>query len=130
VIKSSLNPKFKEFELNLGKMSNGDMMAPVICEFWDFKSNGNHEYVGEFTFSANSIVNEGVKEFKAINKIKKKDVGSFYVDYCKLDIRPSFLDYIRGGTQLALVGAIDFTASNGDPGSPKSLHKIDKYNLN
>ena len=34
----------------------------------------------------------------------------------------SFLDYISGGCQINLVCAIDYTASNGDPRSPKSLH--------
>lgn len=30
-------------------------------------------------------------------------------------MKPKFLDFIKGGTQLALITAIDFTASNGDP---------------
>ena len=34
----------------------------------------------------------------------------------------SFLDYVRGGTELACTFAIDFTASNGNPASPESLH--------
>ena len=36
----------------------------------------------------------------------------------------SFLDYIRGGTDLACTFSIDFTASNGNPRSPDSLHYI------
>jgi len=33
---------------------------------------------------------------------------------------------LRGGTELAVIAAIDFTGSNGDPISPDSLHAI-KY---
>lgn len=33
-----------------------------------------------------------------------------------------FLEYIAGGCQLRLAIAIDFTASNGNPQDPKSLH--------
>ena len=33
-----------------------------------------------------------------------------------------FLDYIRGGMQMNLVVAIDFTGSNGNPANPTSLH--------
>ena len=33
-----------------------------------------------------------------------------------------FLDYIRGGMQMNLVVAIDFTGSNGNPRNPTSLH--------
>ena len=36
----------------------------------------------------------------------------------------SFLDYIRGGTELAATISIDFTASNGNPRNPDSLHYI------
>jgi hypothetical protein len=33
-----------------------------------------------------------------------------------------FLEYLRGGLQIALIFGIDFTASNGDPIIPQSLH--------
>lgn len=36
--------------------------------------------------------------------------------------RVSFLDYVFGGTEIGLQIAIDFTASNGDPRKPESLH--------
>ena len=34
----------------------------------------------------------------------------------------SFVEYIQGGTQINLMVAIDFTASNGNPKDTKSLH--------
>ena len=37
----------------------------------------------------------------------------------------SFLDYVRGGTELACTISIDFTQSNGAPSDPRSLHYID-----
>ena len=36
--------------------------------------------------------------------------------------RPSFLDFIRSGLNLNFIVSIDFTASNGDPRNPSSLH--------
>lgn len=36
--------------------------------------------------------------------------------------RPSFLDYVRGGCEISVMVAIDFTASNGAPSLPTSLH--------
>lgn len=60
---------------------------------------------------------------------KKKSKKSSYKDSGKLTlhsitshVEPSFLDYIRGGTQIHFTVAVDFTASNGDPRSPQSLH--------
>jgi len=37
----------------------------------------------------------------------------------------SFLDYLRGGCEIGLMVAIDFTASNGKPSSSDSLHYQD-----
>lgn len=35
---------------------------------------------------------------------------------------PSFIDFIQSGVQINVTIAIDFTASNGNPNSPNSLH--------
>lgn len=38
--------------------------------------------------------------------------------------KPTFADYVRGGCEISLCVAIDFTGSNGDPRQPGSLHDI------
>jgi hypothetical protein len=38
--------------------------------------------------------------------------------------KPSFVDYLRSGVQVSLVGAVDYTASNGNPSNPQSLHYL------
>ena len=38
--------------------------------------------------------------------------------------RPSFLDYLQTGTRLNFSVAVDFTASNGRPVDPRSLHYL------
>jgi len=35
---------------------------------------------------------------------------------------PSFIDFIQSGVQVNVAIGIDFTASNGNPNSPVSLH--------
>jgi hypothetical protein len=52
------------------------------------------------------------------------------VIHASVEEPPTFLDYIAGGTEINLVVAIDFTGSNGDPRSPKSLHYIKGTNDN
>lgn len=42
----------------------------------------------------------------------------------------TFLDYVIGGCEISLVVAIDFTASNGDPAQPGSLHFWDAMQPN
>lgn len=39
----------------------------------------------------------------------------------------TFLDYVQGGTELACTISIDFTASNGSPNNPDSLHFYSPY---
>ncbi|GFS16625.1 copine-3 [Elysia marginata] len=48
----------------------------------------------------------------------------------KIQREYSFLDYIFGGLQMNLTFGIDFTASNGHPGAPTSLHFIDYQHPN
>lgn len=42
----------------------------------------------------------------------------------------SFLDYLNGGTQIALTIGIDFTASNGLPTRKGTLHYVGETTLN
>lgn len=42
--------------------------------------------------------------------------------------RPAFLDYLRGGWGISLMGAIDYTSSNGNPQGKNSLHYLGSGN--
>uniref|UniRef100_A0A8C1Q8A2 Copine family member IX n=1 Tax=Cyprinus carpio TaxID=7962 RepID=A0A8C1Q8A2_CYPCA len=63
---------------------------------------------------------------------KKKYVNSGTVTLLsfKVESEYTFVDFIRGGTQLNFTVAIDFTASNGNPSQPTSLHYMNPYQLN
>merc|ERR1719283_249935 len=72
------------------------------------------------------------QKFELINEKKKRKKGSKYrnsgllqIHNCVLEMQPTFLDYITNGTELAFTVAIDFTASNGNPQDPRSLHYND-----
>merc|ERR1711875_111903 len=72
------------------------------------------------------------QKFELINEKKKKKKGGRYknsgvlhVNKCELELRPTFLDFISYGTELAFTVAIDFTGSNGNPQDPHSLHYND-----
>ncbi len=63
--------------------------------------------------------------FASIFLQKKKSYkhsGHVYVTHANVVKGYSFLDYIRGGTELACTISIDFTQSNGAPNDPRSLH--------
>uniref|UniRef100_A0A7N6ADU3 C2 domain-containing protein n=1 Tax=Anabas testudineus TaxID=64144 RepID=A0A7N6ADU3_ANATE len=75
-------------------------------------------------------------EFECINGKKKqnkkgyKNSGVIMIKQCKIVKDYTFLDYIMGGCQLNFTIAIDFTGSNGDPRSPRSLHYINPQGYN
>ena len=64
------------------------------------------------------------------NAAKKKggryrNSGFILVREAKRFQEAAFLDYLLGGLNVRLAIAIDFTASNGDPQFPDSLHYLD-----
>jgi hypothetical protein len=46
----------------------------------------------------------------------------------KIVEKPSFVEYLRSGWQINVMVAIDYTGSNGEPSSPKSLHFLGAAN--
>ncbi|KAK0599095.1 hypothetical protein LWI29_002329 [Acer saccharum] len=51
--------------------------------------------------------------------------SQLFVDKCIEKEQYTFLDYISSGFELNFMVAVDFTASNGNPRNPNSLHYID-----
>ncbi|KAL4499199.1 hypothetical protein ABPG72_006785 [Tetrahymena utriculariae] len=127
VVERNLDPQFAIINIKAQKLCNGDYQMPIIVECWDHHSNGQHEYIGQTQFSVAELTSQQNKEFKLINKKKNSNAGSLVVQEVKLIEKPQFLDYIRGGTHLNLVCAVDFTGSNGVPTRPESLHAINQY---
>ncbi|XP_061825837.1 copine-2 isoform X2 [Nerophis lumbriciformis] len=75
-------------------------------------------------------------EFECINPKKQKkkknykNSGVIILKSCKITRDYTFLDYILGGCQLMFTVGIDFTASNGNPLEPSSLHYINPLGSN
>mgnify|MGYP001147847207 CR=1 FL=1 len=64
------------------------------------------------------------------NGKKFKKSGYLRLDYLDLEKRHSMLDYIKGGCEIGLTVAIDYTASNGAPSSATSLHYHNSMSYN
>lgn len=61
---------------------------------------------------------------------KHSKPGSVILENITYIEKPTFIEYLRGGLQLNLIAAIDFTGSNGSPSSPSSLHYINPHKPN
>ncbi|KAH0630332.1 hypothetical protein JD844_013269 [Phrynosoma platyrhinos] len=78
-----------------------------------------HDFIGEFATSYREL-SRAQSQFT----VYEVTLLSFTVES-----EFTFVDYIRGGTQLNFTVAIDFTASNGIPSQPTSLHYMSPYQL-
>jgi hypothetical protein len=61
------------------------------------------------------------------SKKNYKSSGQVHLIHCEVRKAYTFLDYVQGGTELACTISIDFTASNGSPNNPDSLHFYSPY---
>ena len=138
VHKRDLNPDFKPMTLSVSLLCNADHNRPIKISVDDWNANGSHSHIGELSTTVAELVEWGksasitaphVAPF--VNRKKKqkkgdkyKNSGFLYVYQCKLELQPTFLDFITNGTELSFTVAIDFTASNGNPQDSRSLHYI------
>ncbi|KAL3819648.1 hypothetical protein ACJIZ3_005553 [Penstemon smallii] len=133
VVNNNLNPSWKPVCLTMQQFASKE--NPLLIECFDFNSSGNHQLIGKIqksvaeletlyqTKSGASLSFPGSRE-----KVLK---GRIFVDKFVEKQVYSFLDYISSGFELNFMVAVDFTASNGNPTSPNSLHYIDpSYRLN
>ncbi|KAJ8553521.1 hypothetical protein K7X08_024199 [Anisodus acutangulus] len=132
VIKNDHSPIWKPVFLNIQQI--GSKENPLIIECYDFNSNGKHSLLGKIQKSlldleklhsagigANFFVPTAVGP-KQESKVLKSQL---FVESYSEKIQYTFLDYLASGYELNFMVAIDFTASNGNPRLPDSLHYID-----
>ncbi|KAM3872626.1 copine-9 isoform 2-T2 [Diretmus argenteus] len=138
VIKNTLNPVWQPFTIPVRALCNGDYDRTVKVDVYDWDRDGSHDFIGEFTTSYREL-SRGQNQFSVYEVLnpkkkgkKKKYINSGTVTLLsfKVESEYTFVDFIRGGTQLNFTVAIDFTASNGNPSQPTSLHYMSPYQMN
>ncbi|XP_008399390.1 copine-8 [Poecilia reticulata] len=138
VVKNTLNPVWQAFKIPVRALCNGDYDRTIKVEVYDWDRDGSHDYIGEFSTSYRelSIGQSQFNVYEVVNAKKKgkkknyKNSGTVTLLSFLVDVEVTFLDYIKGGTQINFTVAIDFTASNGNPAQPTSLHYMSPYQLN
>jgi len=80
-------------------------------------NDGKHDKkLGEYSGPLKPLINNNTTVL-----LGKTGTGTITLDAIK---NYSFIDYLRGGMQINLTIAIDFTGSNGAPNLPNSLHYL------
>ncbi|KAK2149260.1 hypothetical protein LSH36_458g02009 [Paralvinella palmiformis] len=138
VVKNDLSPKWKPFHIKAQKLTGGSYEAAIRVACYDSDDDGQHDLIGQCDTSVPQLltyIDEGAK-WPCINPKKQskkkhyKDSGIIILDKLEIVKEYSFLDYIFGGLDIHFTVGIDFTASNGDPRTPQSLHYINPYQPN
>ncbi|CAL4142232.1 unnamed protein product [Meganyctiphanes norvegica] len=129
VIKNTLNPVWKPIVIPARTLCAGDHNRSIWIECYDYDFDGGHDLIGECVTNVKTLLESGtnfafhlINPKKKANKSSYKDSGSLVCKGASSHVEPSFLDFIRGGTQIHFTVAVDFTKSNGDPKTPTSLH--------
>ncbi|XP_012672772.2 copine-8 isoform X3 [Clupea harengus] len=138
VVKNTLNPVWQAFKIPARALCNGDYDRTIKVEVYDWDRDGSHDFIGEFSTSYRELsrgqsqfnVYEVINQKKKNKKKKYLNSGTVTLLSFLVDIEVTFLDFIKGGTQINFTVAIDFTASNGNPAQPTSLHYMNPYQLN
>lgn len=129
---NNLNPIWRPFRTTLQQLCNGNKDIPLLLEVLDYNSSGKHKLIGSVKCSLNGLLELALaKACLTLTRLSQmarhhdKGRGKLFVDMCVIIPVYSFLDYVFGGCEISFYVAVDFTASNGDPRLPKSLHYID-----
>jgi len=124
-IRNTLNPIWKPMQIRVPEKM---LHEPLELSVWDYDELSRPDFIGSVTttfakLGAQPAPTLGLINSKKASKKKKYvDSGKFIVRSCLVDDVPTFLQYIRAGLKLNFSIGIDFTASNGSPDSPESLH--------
>ncbi|XP_028854028.1 copine-5b isoform X2 [Denticeps clupeoides] len=138
VVKNTLNPVWQSFTIPVRGLCNGDYDRTIKVEVYDWDRDGSHDFIGEFTTSYRELargqsqfnIYEVVNPKKKMKKKKYANSGTVTLLSFSVESESTFLDYIKGGTQINFTVAIDFTASNGNPSQSTSLHYMNPYQMN
>ncbi|KAF2579310.1 hypothetical protein F2Q68_00004202 [Brassica cretica] len=106
--------------------------SPLIIECSDFNSNGKHSLIGKVQKSLSDLeklqlTGQGINLSLPTTGAGQSKVlkSQLFVDKFTETVQHTFLEYLASGFELSFMVAIDFTASNGNPRLPDSLHYID-----
>ncbi len=123
------NVVFQPIKITSSKLCSSVFNAPLKLELSNYKNNGNHKLKGEIIISAADLLQQG-RELDMYSFAHGKSAGIIKVERVAKKATYQFTDYLRGGLEVSLICGIDFTASNGIPSAPTSLHFIDAQNPN
>lgn len=115
---NTTNFLFNNLKIPFSVISGGEGDCPIIIEFHDYNSQ---RILGSYTTTTDKLTFQD-KNFQVMTIYNNKSIPIIVSANCQYVKEFTFLDYLKGGLQLALSIGIDFTGSNGHPLDQGSLH--------
>jgi copine 1/2/3 len=133
VVRKNLDPVWNRFTISSTKLTGGAAERPLRFEVYDWDKNSAPDFIGAAEGTLELLQSRA--ELPLINPAKQKkrkytNSGVLRCDSVDVEERFTFMDFLRGDTQLNLMPSIDFTGSNGNPANPTSLHHLTPYQPN
>lgn len=127
VAKSTCDPSWPGLPpIRLAEMIHRDLHEKTLdlcC--YDKGMFGNTD-LGHVLLSLNDLVSAAEMYPRVKFALKRGNASSVFghvsVELCTIQRAMTFVNLLASGWQVNMVAAIDFTASNGDPRDPRSLH--------
>ena len=128
-IDNNLNPVWKPITIEVDKIFHRSLDR-LMFDVFNENNDGVPEKIGSFMTTyrtltegpGNSNTYELINEEKQRKDAKYTNSGKVRLTAIKRTKQPDFLDFLSDGLQLNFTVAVDFTASNGLPHNPLSLH--------
>eukprot|EP01017_Pseudomicrothorax_dubius_P003238 TRINITY_DN10411_c0_g1_i4.p1 TRINITY_DN10411_c0_g1~~TRINITY_DN10411_c0_g1_i4.p1 ORF type:complete len:458 (+),score=55.91 TRINITY_DN10411_c0_g1_i4:519-1892(+) len=127
-VQANLNPVWDNIEIRLEKLCMNRFNSEIKVECFSHSGDNGEEFIGEGSFTLEQILN--TTRVVSLTNPDVENPGTLFLDEVNIEERFDFIDFIRGGMQIAVVLAIDFTVSNGIQNSVDSLHAIHRTSLN
>ncbi|GKT23739.1 Copine-3 [Aduncisulcus paluster] len=126
------SPIWEHLDIPISSMVGGDVGAMFKLKVLQHKSSGTHKEIGYIITNALELAEKRETmnlplRIDTVVKDPKKPRGTISFVNCRLIRHPSFIDYVKS-TQIQVHVAVDFTASNGAPSTPSSLHYLSAEN--
>ncbi|KAL4144256.1 hypothetical protein PRNP1_013394 [Phytophthora ramorum] len=129
VVMNNCDPKWRRATLSVQTLCNGNLSRLLKIECMDWEKSGKHQFIGSCTVKAAEFVTGEVRSLDLINRERQAKKGKRYkssgvlvLEQIEIFKRHTFAEYLRGGCEVSLIVGIDYTASNGSPSDPSSLH--------
>jgi hypothetical protein len=118
------------FSLGFDAIAGNDLQCPVTIRFYDQHSSKAPVEIGSVTESFQIFLGGAGNSFSITQRSSGKITGTARFVRLLMHHRPTFFEYLQSGIQINLVTAIDYTASNGSPDRPNSLHYLSRDAFN